>query len=189
MIKRELILFDAGGPEHTAVTLAACRERAKELGLGTVVVATSTGETVLQALDAFAGTQVGVVGVTLQAGCWQKYGGPDAAKVADAQARGAQIITGTRTLMGNVGSALRERLGALPLVEIVAHTYYTFSQGMKVAVEVALMAADAGLLEDQEQVIAVAGTGSGADTAIVMKKVYSTNFFDLKIHELICMPR
>jgi len=38
-------------------------------------------------------------------------------------------------------------------------------------------------------VIAIAGASQGADTAIVAKPAYSTNFFDLKIREIIAMPR
>jgi len=60
---------------------------------------------------------------------------------------------------------------------------------MKVAVEVAVMAADAGLLEGEGEVIAVAGTGSGADTAVVLSPAYSTSFFELKVREVIAMPR
>jgi len=59
---------------------------------------------------------------------------------------------------------------------------------MKVAVEITVMAADAGLISSEEEVIAIGGTNRGADTAIVVKPAYSTNFFDLKIREVIAMP-
>lgn len=62
-------------------------------------------------------------------------------------------------------------------------------QGMKVAVEIAVMAADAGLLEREKEIIAVAGTAGGCDTAVVLSPAYSTNFFDLRIREIITMPR
>jgi len=77
---------------------------------------------------------------------------------------------------------------ATPDTELIAHTLYCFSQGMKVAVEIAVMAADANLISPKEEVIAIGGTGQGADTAIVVKPAYSTNFFDLKIREIIAMP-
>jgi len=189
MKKRELILFEEPGPKNTGPTLTAVRDRAVALGIKTVVLATTTGDTALRALDVLKGTGVAVIGVTLHAGCWQKYAPPDPKKIKAAAERGARLITATHTLMGNVGSAIREKFGGIPGCELIAHTYYTFGQGMKVAVEVALMAADAGLLEGQKEIIAVAGSGGGADTAVVLSPVYSTNFFDLKIHELIAMPR
>ena len=189
MAELKTLLFDKAGPAQTGPTLKAVRDRAVELGIKTVVLATTTGDTALKALDALEGTGVRVIGVTLQAGTWAKYDPPDPEKVKAATARGAQILTSTHTLMGNVETAIREKFGGVPPVELIAYTYYTFGQGMKVAVEVALMAADAGLLEGEGEIIAVAGTGSGADTAVVMTPVYSTEFFKLRIHELLAMPR
>jgi hypothetical protein len=61
-------------------------------------------------------------------------------------------------------------------------------QGMKVAIEVSVMAADAGLVRTDEDIIAVAGTAVGADYAIVLKPVVSDNFFDLKVREILCKP-
>jgi len=189
MIKREMLLFEKGGKENTQATLEACRERAVELGIKDIVLATSTGETAVQAAQVFAGTDVGIIGVTLHAGLWEKYTGIDRAKVEMAEAKGVRFLTGTHTLMGNVESAIRQKFGGVPPVEIIAHTYYTFSQGMKVAVEVAVMAADAGLIGDQDDVISVGGTGQGADTAVVMRPAYSTDFFTVKVREIIAMPR
>lgn len=188
-MKRELVLFEKGGLENTDATLQAVRRRAEELRIRKVVLATSTGRTALAALDALEGLGVQVIGVTLHAGYWQIYTAPDKEKVAAAEARGARFLTATHSLMGSVESAIREKFGGMPPVELIAHTYYTFSQGMKVAVEVAVMAADAGLVENGEEVIAVGGTGEGADTAVVLKAAYTTNFFDLKVREVIAMPR
>jgi len=60
---------------------------------------------------------------------------------------------------------------------------------MKVACEIALMAADAGLVRTDEDVISIAGTGRGADTAVVLRPVNTRNFFDLKVKEILCKPR
>jgi hypothetical protein len=141
------------------------------------------------ALDVFRGLDVDIIGVTLHAAYWPIFAAPDKEKVAAAEARGARFLTATHGLMGNVEAAIRDKFGGLPPVELIAHTYYTFSQGMKVAVEVALMAADAGLVEEGEEIIAVGGTDVGADTAVVIKAAFTTNFFDLKVREVIAMPR
>lgn len=188
-MKAEMLLFEKGGPENTDETLAVVRKRAGELGITKAVLATSTGETALKALDAFEGTDIEVIGVTLHAGYWDIFEPPDAEKVAAARDRGAKILTATHSLMGSVESAVKDKFGGIPPAELIAYTYYTFSQGMKVAVEVAMMAADAGLLGSAEEVVAIGGTGNGADTAVVLKPAYTTNFFELKIREVLAMPR
>jgi len=71
----------------------------------------------------------------------------------------------------------------------MAFTLRTFGQGTKVAVEVALMAADAGLVRTDEDVIALGGTSEGVDTALVLRPANSARFFDLKVREVICKPR
>jgi hypothetical protein len=88
-----------------------------------------------------------------------------------------------------VGSAFTEKFGGKTFNEIVAQTLYRFSQGMKVCAEIILMAADAGLIPVDKEVIAIAGTGSGADTAIVAKSAYPRKFLDFKILEIIAKPR
>jgi hypothetical protein len=75
-------------------------------------------------------------------------------------------------------------------VEIIAETLKRFgTEGVKVAVEVAVMAADAGLVPTDREIIAVGGTGGGADTALVMKAAHMNNFFDLEVREIIAKPR
>ena len=75
-----------------------------------------------------------------------------------------------------------------PVVRIVASVLRLFCQGMKVAVEVTLMAADAGVIPVDHAIVAIAGTGRGADTAIVIQPANTTNFLDLDIHEIIVKP-
>jgi hypothetical protein len=63
-----------------------------------------------------------------------------------------------------------------------------FGQGTKVVCEIALMAADAGLVRTDEDVVVIGGTGRGADTVVVLRPVNSTDFFDLKVKEILCKP-
>jgi len=188
-MQKAITLFDRPGPVQTDATLDAARERAEELGIKTIVVATTTGATAVKAQEVFSALGAKVIGVTLQAGTWAKYDPPNPDLVKQIQQAGGKVLTATHTLMGNVGTAIREKFGGVPEVELIAYTYYTFGQGMKVAVEVAVMAADAGLLDMEEEIISIAGTNSGADTAIVLKPAYSTQFFDLRVREIIAMPR
>lgn len=188
-MRGEVVLFEKAGPGNTEATLQAARRRAGELGIKAVVLATTTGATAVKAAEIFADAGVKIIAVTLMAGVWKKYAPPDLALVKQAEEAGVRFLTATHTLMGNVGSAIREKFGGVPEAELIAHAYYTFSQGMKVAVEVATMAADANLIAVENEVIAVAGTGSGADTAIVVRPAYSNHFFRTKIREVLAMPR
>ena len=88
-----------------------------------------------------------------------------------------------------VGTAFSDKHGGRAPQEIVRDTLYRFSQGMKVAVECLLMAADAGVLDMGQEVISIAGTSDGADTAIVCRPAYPRTFFDLQILEVLAKPR
>jgi hypothetical protein len=101
---------------------------------------------------------------------------------------GGKILT-CQHAFGGVGRAVRKKLGTYELEEIIAHTLRLFGEGVKVAVEIALMAADAGFVRTDEPAIAIAGTGSGADTAVVLKPANAQAFFDLKVLEIVCKPR
>ena len=183
----QTLLFDEPGPQNTAATLKAVLERARELGISQFVVASSTGRTALQAANVIGG-QGTIVGVHLSAGLWETYVGPDEALVAEARGQGVEFLTCPHALMGASDAAFQS-LGAVPLIQVVAHTYYTLSQGVKVAVEDALMAADANLLDMDGEVISIAGTSNGADTALVLAPAYSNKLFDLRIREIIAKPR
>lgn len=189
MIKREIIFFKKPGASNTQATFEAVRERAKLLEIKKIVLATSSGDTALKAVDLLKEIDVKIIAVTLHAGTWKTYGEPDWEKVRKAENLGVKFLTATHTLMGNIGSAIRDKFGGLPDSELIAHTLYCFSQGMKVAVEITVMAADANLISPEEEVIAIAGASQGADTAIVVKPAYSTDFFNLKIKEIVAMPR
>ena len=179
------VVFAEAGPDNTQATLDLVVERAKELSIEQIVVATSTGRTALEAAKRFDGT---VVAVTLSAGHWDRYCPPDPEIMAECQEMGVDILTATHSLLGGIDAAMRST-GGLAAAEIVARTYYTICQGAKVAVECALMAADAGLLEMDEEAVSIAGTGEGADTALVLQPAYSNTFFDLRIREILAKPR
>jgi len=57
-----------------------------------------------------------------------------------------------------------------------------------VVVEIAAMAADAGVVPVDEDVLVVAGSGRGADTAVVLRPANSHQIFDMVIREIIAKP-
>ncbi len=83
---------------------------------------------------------------------------------------------------------MREKFNTVVIVDIVLNTLSIFGQGMKVTCEISMMATDCGLVRTKEDIIAIAGTSQGADTAIVLKPVNSHQFFDLRVKEILCKP-
>jgi uncharacterized protein len=178
--------FTQRGPANTARTLELASTRARALGIRKILVATTSGATGVQATRALQGLEVIVV--SHSAG----FRRPDSQELTDEnraaiEAAGATILTAQHAF-GGVGRAVRRKLGTYEVDEIMAFTLRTFCDGIKVAAEICLMAADAGLVRTDEPVIAIAGSGSGADTAAVLQPANAQAFFDLRFLEIICMP-
>jgi hypothetical protein len=188
-VELKTLVFDKGGEHNTDATLQVARERALALGIRQVVVASSHGDTARKAHALYAAAGIQVIAVSI-CHSWESEGWIMSAETkAELAALGVVVHTGIHALGDTVGSAFTEKYGGRAPEEIVRDTLYRFSQGMKVAVECLLMAADAGLLDMSREVIAIAGTGSGADTAIVCKPAYARTFHALEIREVLAKPR
>ncbi len=181
------VTFEKPGPQNTERTLEIAARRAAELNVRHIVVATTSGRTGLLAARIFRGKNL--VAVTHSAGFLE----PDFQEMKPERRRkleemGAKILT-CQHAFGGVGRAVRKKLATYELDEIIAFTLRTFGQGTKVAVEISLMAADAGLIPTREPCIAVGGTNSGADTAVLLRPANAQTFFDLRIIEILAKPR
>jgi uncharacterized protein len=188
-VEIKTLVFEKAGEQNTGATLQLVKERAVALGTKQVVVASSHGYTARQAHTLLAPVGIQVIAVSI-CHSWESEGWVMAAETkAELAALGVTVHTGIHALGDGVGSAFSDKFGGRTPEEIVRDTLYRFSQGMKVAVECVLMAADAGLLDMGQEVIAVAGTGSGADTAIVCKPAYPRTFHELEIREVLAKPR
>lgn len=181
------VYFNMQGEENTERTLEIAKARADELGIKTILVATTTGETGARAAEFFRGYNLVVVthSTGLREPNEQELGEENRAAIERA---GGKILT-CQHAFGGVGRAVRGKLGTYELEEIIAYALRIFGEGMKVVCEIALMAADAGLVRTDEEVIAIAGTGRGADTAVVLLPANAQAFFDLRILEILCKPR
>jgi len=72
--------------------------------------------------------------------------------------------------------------------ELIATTLRMLGQGVKVSVEIALMALDNGAIEYGKPVVCVAGSGSGADTCCIITPSYTATLLETKVHEILCKP-
>ncbi len=183
------LYFDRPGPANTAATLRVALERAKALGLRTALVASTSGATGAEAARLFAGSGIRLVVVSHSHGFREPNSQEFLPEHRQAiEAAGGTVLT-CQHAFGGVNRAVRRKLGTYQLDEIIAYALRTFGEGLKVIAEITLMAADAGLVRTDEEVVAVAGTGRGADTAAVVLPANAQDFFDLEIREILCKPR
>lgn len=186
-IERKTVYFNAAGKHNTDAVLKLAKEYAIRENLKDIVVASTTGETGVKAAQLFKGFNVVVV--THHVG-FREPGVHELKEEFRQQIlkHGAKILTSTHAL-SSVERAVRKKFGTLQPLELIANVLRLLGEGTKVCVEIVVMAADAGLIPVDKDVIAIAGTGRGADTALVVKPANTSRFFDLKIRETIAKPR
>ena len=183
-----LLVWETAGPENTRETLKVAIAKAKEASIPWLVIASNTGATVRKALELGAEGH-SIVCVTHHVG----FRGPGVDEMprnerAYLQEHGVKVLTTTHVLAG-VDRSVRTKFGGIYPPEIMACALRMLGQGVKVCVEISVMALDAGLIPHGERIVAVGGTSSGADTAAIVLPEHSNNLFDLKVEEILCKPR
>ena len=179
--------FEKQGPSNTKKVLDAVSKRAEALSIKKVLVASRSGSTAFEALE-IIDPGIQIIAVTHVTGFREPNSQslPEEAR-KELESKGVQVLTAQHAF-GGVGRAVRNKLSTFQVDEIMAYTLRTFGHGTKVAIELTLMAADAGLVRTDEDVISVGGSRKGADTALVIKPANTHNFFDLKVRQVICKP-
>ena len=201
-IKRTVTYWERPGKEHTEETLKIAKEAAKERGIDTVLVSSTTGYVALEAVNVFEDSGLKIIVVTHATGYSdkgvQKMPPETRAKLKEA---GFEVVTCTDVLTGAVSAGIgRQRPEKSEPLEsrmpwivpppnvIVANTLRQFSQGVKVCAEITMMAVDCDAIPSGAKVVAVAGSHSGADTAMVVEASESSRIRDMKLQEIICKP-
>ncbi|MBD3206127.1 hypothetical protein GF319_07260 [Candidatus Bathyarchaeota archaeon] len=188
-MESKILYFERPGAGNTDTLMRFASKRAKELGITYIVVATTQGGTALKAREIFS-DDIEIVAVTIAEGFSSKPGwcikDENREKLLK---KNIKVLTSSHALGDGVGSAFSEKYGGKPLEEVVRDTLYLFCQGMKVCVEIVLMAADSGIIPMNEEIMSIGGSGEGADTCIVVKPAYPRTFLDLEIREILSKPR
>jgi len=195
---KNVFYFDVCGQINTEETLELAVQRARELKVKYLVVASETGLSALKAAEMIRGSGVKLVVVTSAAGTRientaignLRIGIPDGEIWKQLEERGAKIVRATDPLY-NIGAALEHR-GVPTLATLIRLVLRMISSGTAVCVTATLMATDNGLLREGERVVAVAGSWIGLDTALVVQAANSVNFLKpgaVEIMEIICKPR
>jgi len=183
--------FKSPGQENTGETLKIAVKEAMARQISHIVAASNTGATIL-ALAEEAGKQ----GYGGQLVCvshvygFLKNGENELTEKTreELEKRGIKVHTAAHVLSGAERGLSRKFQGVFP-VEIIAHSLRMFSQGTKVCVEISVMALDAGLVPWGKQIIAMAGSNGGSDTALLLTPAYASSIMETRIHEILCKPR
>lgn len=179
-MEERIIYFKKPGPVNTKETLRLVAEKASQRGIRRIVLASTRGNTARLAAELFAATDVTLVVVPHQYGFTEIQRFPTDL-VRRLEQQGHRVCFGTMLFHTDgfygVGSP-----------QAMATVLRTICQGMKVCIEIVLMAADAGHVARGEEVIVVSGTGRGADTAVVAIASTSARLAELHIAEIICKP-
>jgi hypothetical protein len=192
MAKSEILYLGSPGRENTGKVLDAVAERLGKGGVGHVVIASGSGKTGLMAVKRFKKSGAKIVVVTEQCGS-EKEGENTMAPEAEKELleAGAKVVRGTHALSG-IERSVNKKTGGSSRVEAIAESLRAlFGQGMKVAVEITVMAADNGAVPcgPDVEIIAVGGTESGSDTAVVVRPAHANGFFNLRVREILAIPR
>lgn len=186
IVERKTVYFKEVGKQNTDALLRLVKEYVEKEDIKDIVVASTTGETGAKASEIFKGCNVVIVS--------HCFGFREPGKIElqeeykrEILANGAKILTGTHAL-SSVERAIRKNFGTIQPLEVIANALRLMGEGTKVCVEIALMAADAGLIPVDKDIVAIAGTGRGADTALRIRPANTSRFFDFKIMEVICKP-
>jgi hypothetical protein len=184
--EKKTTYFKEAGKQNTDALLKLAKKYAKKEGIRDIVVASTTGETGAKASKILKGCNVVVV--THSFG-FQEPGKTELIEEFKQEilANGARIFTGIHAL-SSAERAIRKNFGTIQPLELIANVLRLMGEGTKVCVEITLMAADAGLIPMDRDIVAIGGTGRGVDTALRIKPAHAARFFDLKIREVIAKP-
>ncbi|MDZ4170629.1 MAG: pyruvate kinase alpha/beta domain-containing protein [Methanobacteriaceae archaeon] len=186
-MEKKIKFFESSGEQNTDELIRLIKSRKEELGIKNIVVASVSGKTALKIADEIP--DMNIVNVTHHAGFKEKGKMEiDSEKKKTLEKRGIHTYTSSHALSG-VGRGISNKFGGVTPVEVMAETLRMISQGFKVCVEISIMAADGGFIPTEQEIIAVGGNARGADTAVILTPAHMNSIFDLRIHEIIAMPR
>ncbi len=181
-MENKIIYFeDTKNPQNTDKTFQLAADRMKELGIKKLVLASTTGITAKQAMEYFKDTGIKLVIVTHQYGFYRKENPFSQELAKELRDHGHEVHTATMLFH-------TDKLYGTNTPTVIANFLRSFSEGVKVCFEIVLTATDGGYLSNGEKIAVIAGTGKGADTALIMQ-ASSTQQLKLKVNEILCMPQ
>ena len=177
--------FAEEGKVNTERVVEMAIKAARENNINHIVVASNTGATA----GLFTDSGLDITCVTHVYG----FGLPgtnemDMEEREQLAGKGVKVLTTTHVLSG-AERCFSSKFGGINPVEVMANSLRMLGQGVKVCVEISVMALDAGMIPYGQSVIAVGGTGRGADTAVIIKPAHAKDILSTRIQEIICKPK
>lgn len=191
----EITIFEKSGPANTEKALQIAKKYADLLNIKDIVFASTTGTTAEKILDIFDPTQYNLVLITHTYHFVVRGGKSvpqefDELKMEELRKKGLKIFSGTHAMAG-IERNIRMKMNQWCFVEMMAYFLReNFSQGVKVCMEIASMAVDAGLIRDLDKdIICIGGTGRGADTVCLIRPAPTSMFDTLRVKAILAKPQ
>lgn len=189
MNRRFITYFDKEGEDNTDDLILAIEDKLRMVDhIDTILIASNTGESALKLNDVVS-SDIKIINITHHAG----FSKANELEISEDMIKKLEKAGIETHCLGHAFSGasrgITNKYGGFSPLDIVADTLRMFSHGVKVACEISLMAADAGIIPVGKEIIAVGGRKHGIDTAVILTPVNSKDLFDLKINEIFAMPR
>jgi uncharacterized protein len=191
-LEKSILYFDSVGEANTDAVIEAAAKRAAEPKISHIVVASTSGKTALKMAEEVKGSSIKVIGISHQYGQKEKGEWEVQEEYKNKLEALGAVITTQSHLFSGIERSITKKFGGFSRVEAISDTLRSlFGKGFKVAIEVAIMAADSGYIpvSDDTEIIAIGGTRRGADVALVLRPAHSGDFFSLQVREIVAMPR
>lgn len=179
-MEEKITYFEQPGITNTGETLRLAIGRAQIRGINKIVLASTGGDTARLAAELLTDTGIKMIVIPHQYSFERSQRFPTEL-VTKLEKQGHCVHFSTNLFH-------TENLYGTTIPRVIAFFLRTFSQGMKVCVEIIFMAVDGGCVGSGEKVIVIAGTGHGADTAVIALAASSKDLPNLHISEIICKP-
>lgn len=188
-MEKKIVYFERPGRENTGACLEVVKEAIRSGCWKHLVIASTEGDTGVLFSEALRNEGMNIVVVTHSAGFKAANTHEMTPEVRGSiEGTGAKVYTGT-LITHSLEAAFASKFNGLYPTLIVAQSLRRFGEGAKVCCEMVMMATDAGLIPEDEEILTVAGTGRGADTVLVVRSAASKRFLDLKVIEVLAKPR
>lgn len=182
-------IFEKEGPINTKEALDLAIAKAIELNTD-IVVATTSGDTAMKTALTARQTEFKGKIITVTHAYGSRAAGKNAMQEITRQElkeMNVEVVTAAHVLSGAERGLSKVHQGIYP-IEIMADTLRMISRGVKVCVEISVMANDAGKIKYGKPVVCIGGSRSGADTVCIITPEYASNILKTQIHEIVCMP-
>ncbi len=187
----DVTYFEKAGPQNTDKALEIAKKYADKLSVKDIVVASTTGFVAEKAAQIFNPKNYNLMVITHSyyfANSKTRQECPEE-KIEELNKKGLKVHAGTHAMSG-IERGLRLNKEAWIFVDLLAKMLgFHFSQGVKVCIEISSTVCDAGLIPDlNRDIIAVGGTGKGADTVCLIKPAPTSEFKELRVKAILAKP-